>query len=217
MSSLILIIGESGTGKSTAIETLDPAETFIIQVVNKPLPFKGFKKNYPIKTKDNNGNRIVAKDYTWVLKALQTIELDKSIKNIVIDDFQYILSTEYMSRAMERGYDKFTEMAQHYYQIIEMAQQMREDLNIIFLSHNETKDDGTSKVKTIGKLLDDKITVEGLFTIVLNTRIEDGNYYFETQNNGFNTSKSPKGMFEDLKIPNDLKYVIDKVNEYYGG
>lgn len=215
MSNMILIIGESGTGKSTAIETLDPAETFIIQVVNKPLPFKGFKSKYPLKTKDNNGNRVVAKDWTWVIKTLQMIESNSKFKNIIIDDFQYILSSEYMSRAMERGYDKFTEMAQHYYQIIEMAQQMREDLNIIFLSHNEQKDDGTSKVKTIGKLLDDKLTVEGLFTIVLNTKIEDGNYFFETQNNGFNTSKSPKGMFEDLKIPNDLQYVIDKVSEYY--
>lgn len=215
MSNLILIIGESGTGKSTSIESLDPNETFIIQVVNKPLPFKGFKSKYQLKSKDNNGNRIIAKDYTWVLKTLQMIEMDTKYKNIVIDDFQYILSTEYMKRAMERGFDKFTEMAQHYYEIINMAQEMREDLNIIFLSHNEQKEDGTSKVKTIGKLLDDKLTVEGLFTIVLNTRIQDGEYYFETQNNGFNTSKSPKGMFEELKIPNDLQYVIDKVSEYY--
>lgn len=216
MSNMILIIGESGTGKSTAIETLDPKETFVIQVVNKPLPFKGFKSKYPIKTKGNDGNRVIARDYMWVLKTLQAVELDTKYKNIIIDDFQYILSAEYMKRAMERGFDKFTEMAQHYYEIIVMAQEMREDLNIIFLSHSETKDDGTSKVKTIGKLLDDKITVEGLFTIVLNTTIEDGKYYFETQNNGFNTSKSPKGMFEDAKVPNDLQYVIDKVSEYYG-
>ncbi len=218
MSNLILVIGESGTGKSTSIETLDPKETFIIQVVQKPLPFRGFKKNYPIFSKENpKGNRIVAKDYTWIIKALQSIEMNKEIKTVVVDDFQYVLSKEYMKRAMERGFDKFTEMAQHYYDIIEMAQEMREDLNIIFLSHNESKEDGTSKVKTIGKLLDDKITVEGLFTIVLNTKIEDGSYYFETQNNGFNTSKSPKGMFGEFKIPNDMKYVVDKVNEYYGG
>lgn len=218
MSNLILVIGESGTGKSTSIETLDPQETFIIQVVQKPLPFRGFKKNYPIFSKENpKGNRIIAKDHTWILKALQSIEMNKNIKTVVVDDFQYVLSKEYMLRATERGFDKFTEMAQHYYDIIEMAQEMREDLNIIFLSHSERKEDGTSKVKTIGKLLDDKITVEGLFTIVLNTKIEDGNYYFETQNNGFNTSKSPKGMFEEFKIPNDLKYVVDKVNDYYGG
>lgn len=122
-----------------------------------------------------------------------------------------------MKRAMERGFDKFTEMAQHYYDIIKYAQSLREDLNIIFLSHSERKDDGSTKVKTIGKLLDEKVTIEGLFTVVLNTKIEDGNYYFETQNNGFNTRKSPKGMFKEYKIPNDLKLVVDKVNEYYGG
>lgn len=218
MANLILIIGESGTGKSTSVATLEPEETFIIQVVNKPLPFRGFKNNYPLLTKEKpGGNRIIAKDYSWILKTLQQIEINKKVKTVVIDDFQYVLSKEYMQRAMERGFDKFTQMAQHYYDVINFAQMMREDLNIIFLSHSENKEDGTSKVKTIGKLLDDKITVEGLFTIVLNTKIEDGEYFFETQNNGFNTSKSPKGMFEEFKIPNDLKFVVDKVNEYYGG
>ena len=217
MSNLILVIGESGTGKSASIENLEPQETFIIQAVNKPLPFKGFKKNYPLLTKKNPGNRTVSSDHEWISKALKRCELNKQIKTIVIDDFQYVLSDEYMRKATEKGFDKFTIMAQNYYNILKLAQNMREDLNIIFLSHSESKDDGTTKVKTIGKLLDDKITIEGLFTIVLNTKVEDGNYYFETQNNGFNTSKSPKGMFEEFRIPNDLKYVVDKVNEYYGG
>ena len=199
MSNLILVIGESGTGKSASIENLEPQETFIIQAVNKP------------------GNRTVSSDHEWISKALKRCELNKQIKTIVIDDFQYVLSDEYMRKATEKGFDKFTIMAQNYYNILKLAQNMREDLNIIFLSHSESKDDGTTKVKTIGKLLDDKITIEGLFTIVLNTKVEDGNYYFETQNNGFNTSKSPKGMFEEFRIPNDLKYVVDKVNEYYGG
>ena len=92
MSNLILVIGESGTGKSTSIETLDPKETFIIQVVQKPLPFRGFKKNYPIFSKENpKGNRVIAKDHTWILKALQSIEINKSIKTVVVDDFQYVL------------------------------------------------------------------------------------------------------------------------------
>ncbi|WP_019132675.1 AAA family ATPase [Peptoniphilus obesi] len=217
MSNMILIIGESGTGKSTSIESLDPKETFIIQVVNKPLPFRGFKKSYPLQSKEKKGNRFVSNKWENILEILKHLNKDISYKNIVIDDFQYILSDEYMKRAMERGFDKFTEMAQHYYDIIKYAQSLREDLNIIFLSHSERKDDGSTKVKTIGKLLDEKVTIEGLFTVVLNTKIEDGNYYFETQNNGFNTSKSPKGMFEEYKIHNDLKLVVDKVNEYYGG
>lgn len=216
MSNMILIIGESGTGKSTAIETLDPKETFIIQVVNKPLPFKGFKTKYPL-VKNAKGNRIVNNNHLEIIKVLKWLNEQNHIKNVVIDDFQYILSDRYMIRATERGFDKFTEMAQDYYFIIKAAQDLREDLNIIFLSHSERKDDGTLKIKTIGKLLDDKITVEGLFTIVLNTDIEDGNYYFITQNDGRSTSKSPRGMFEDLKIPNDLQFVINKINEYYGG
>lgn len=215
MANLILIIGESGTGKSTSIETLDPNETFIIQVINKPLPFRGYKKSYPLKTKTDAGNRVIAGDYNSIAKAFQICEIDKKIKNVIVDDFQYVLSDEYIRKATEKGFDKFTIMAQNYYNILKLAQRMREDLNIIFLSHSETKDDGTTKIKTIGKLLDDKITIEGLFTIVLNTRVEDGNYYFETQNNGFNTSKSPKGMFDSFRIPNDLQYVITKVNEYF--
>ena len=218
MSNLILVIGESGTGKSTAIETLDPTETFIIQVINKPLPFKGYKSKYPLQTQGKKGSRFVTDNsisIQQILKSISNKDDYKHIKTVVIDDFQYILSNEFMARAMERGFDKFTEMAQHYYSIIETAQGLREDLNIIFLSHSERKDDGTVKVKTIGKLLDEKITIEGLFTIVLNTVIDNGNYYFETQNNGMSTSKSPKGMFKEDKIPNDLKLVVDKVEEYY--
>lgn len=218
MSNMILIIGESGTGKSTSIESLNEKETFIIQCVNKPLPFKGFKKRYPLFDKESKqGNRIFSNNYEQIIGFLKWLNGQTYIKNIVIDDFQYILAGEFMNRAMEKGFDKFTEIAQHYHSIIQQAQFLREDLNIFFLSHSEKKDDGTTKVKTIGKLLDEKVTIEGLFTIVLNTRIEDGQYYFETQNNGFNTTKSPKDMFEDLKIPNDLNFIVHKVNEYYGG
>lgn len=217
MSNMVLIIGESGTGKSTAIEGLNPNETFIIQVVNKPLPFKGFKVKYPLKTKENDGNRIVSGKWNQIISVLEYLNNNPGIKVVVIDDSQYLMSDEYMTRATERGFDKFTEIGQHYYDVIKFAAGLREDLTIVFLSHSEVKDDGRIKVKTIGKLLDEKITIEGLFTVVLNTKIEDGNYYFETQNNGFNTTKSPKGMFESVKIPNDLGYVVEKINEYYGG
>lgn len=218
MSNLVLILGESGTGKSTSIESLNEEETFIIQIINKPLPFKGFKAKYPLLNKEKtDGNRLVTDKSQSIIGCLNWINSQEHIKSVIIDDFQYVLSNEYMSRAMEKGYDKFTEMAKNYYSIIQVAQQLRENLNIIFMSHSEQKEDGTTKVKTIGKALDSKVTIEGLFTIVLNTSIEDGEYYFATQNNGFNTTKSPRGMFEELKIPNDLKYVITKINEYYGG
>lgn len=217
MSNLILILGQSGTGKSTSIRNMDSKDTFIIQTVNKPLPFKGFKKSYPIMDKDGKGKRLVTDNYDKIIGCLKYLNNNKDIKNIIIDDFQYVISNEFMVRAKEKGFDKFTEMAQHYYVIIEVASRLREDLNIFFLSHNEQKEDGTSKVKTIGKLLDEKITIEGLFTIVLNTVIQDNKYYFQTQNNGFNTTKSPLGMFEEQLIENDLKLVTEKINEYYGG
>ena len=217
MSNLILILGQSGTGKSTSIRNMDSEDTFIIQTVNKPLPFKGFKKSYPIMDKDGKGKRLVTDSYDKIIGCLKYLNNNKDIKNIIIDDFQYVISNEFMLRAKEKGFDKFTEMAQHYYVIIDVASRLREDLNIFFLSHNEQKEDGTSKVKTIGKLLDEKITIEGLFTIVLNTVIQDNKYYFQTQNNGFNTTKSPLGMFDEQLIENDLKLVTEKINEYYGG
>ena len=217
MSNLILILGQSGTGKSTSIRNMDSKDTFIIQTVNKPLPFKGFKADYPLMDKDGKGKRLVTDNYDKIIGCLKYLNNNKDIKNIIIDDFQYVISNEFMVRAKEKGFDKFTEMAQHYYVIIEVASRLREDLNIFFLSHNEQKEDGTSKVKTIGKLLDEKITIEGLFTIVLNTVIQDNKYYFQTQNNGFSTTKSPLGMFDEQLIENDLKLVTEKINEYYGG
>ncbi|MDU7925287.1 MAG: AAA family ATPase [Finegoldia magna] len=217
MANLVLILGQSGTGKSTSIRNMDSKDTFIIQVVNKPLPFKNFKKNYSLVDKDGKGRRLVSDNYDRIISCLKYLNNDKDIKNIIIDDFQYVISNEFMTRAKEKGFDKFTEMAQHYYMIIDVASRLREDLNVIFLSHNEQKEDGTSKVKTIGKLLDEKITIEGLFTIVLNTVIQDNKYYFQTQNNGFNTTKSPLGMFDEQLIENDLKLVTEKINEYYGG
>lgn len=217
MANLVLILGQSGTGKSTSIRNMDSKNTFIIQTVNKPLPFKDFKKNYPLVDKDGKGKRLVSDNYEKIIRCLKYLNKDKDIKNIIIDDFQYVISGEFMVRAKEKGFDKFTEMAQHYYMIIDIASRLREDLNVIFLSHNEQKEDGTSKVKTIGKMLDEKITIEGLFTIVLNTVIQDNKYYFQTQNNGFNTTKSPLGMFDEQLIENDLKLVTEKINEYYGG
>lgn len=216
MANLIMILGESGTGKSTSIENLDPKETFIIQVVNKPLPFRGYKTKYSLRNKENpKGNRFVSDRSDLVMKILDSLNKEKTIKNIIIDDSQYIMANEFMRRAKEKGFEKFTEIGQNFYMLIDKANDMRDDINVIFLQHIEINDAGRVKAKTIGKLLDDKVGIEGRFTVVLMTEIEDGNYYFRTQNNGNDTCKSPKGMFEELRIPNDLKIVIDKVNEYF--
>ena len=216
MATLIMILGESGTGKSTSIENLDSQETFIIQVVDKPLPFRGFKSKYPLRNKENpTGNRFISDRADKIIRILDTLNKEQKIKNVIIDDSQYIMANEFMRRAKEKGYEKFTEIGQNFYALIDKANEMREDMNIIFLHHKEISEAGISKAKTIGKLLDDKIGLEGRFSIVLTTEIEDGNYYFRTQNNGYDTCKSPKGMFADLRIPNDLDFVIKKIDEYF--
>lgn len=216
MATLIMILGESGTGKSTSIENLDSQETFIIQVVDKPLPFRGFKSKYPLRNKENPaGNRFISDRADKIIRILDTLNKEQKIKNVIIDDSQYIMANEFMRRAKEKSYEKFTEIGQNFYALIDKANELREDMNIIFLHHKEISEAGISKAKTIGKLLDDKIGLEGRFSIVLTTEIEDGNYYFRTQNNGYDTCKSPKGMFADLRIPNDLDFVIKKIDEYF--
>lgn len=216
MANMIMVLGESGTGKSTSIENLNEKETFIIQVVDKPLPFKSFKKRYPLRSKENpKGNRFISDRPEVIMKILSSLDKEKEIKNIIIDDSQYIMANEYMRRAKEKGYEKFTEIGQSFYNLVDKANSMREDINVIFLQHIEVTDDGRKKAKTIGKLIDDKVGLEGRFTIVLATEIEDGVYYFRTQNNGNDTCKSPKGMFDELRIANDLNYVIQKLNEYF--
>ena len=225
MAQSVLIIAESGCGKSTSIETLNPKETFIINVANKPLPFKGWKTRYPIfdliSKKGNCANVSSPKDIEAVLKIINNDR--KEIKNVVIDDFQYMSAFEYFGRATEKGFDKFTQMGAALAHIAKLPILMRDDLMVFYLTHAEesTNLEGNRKVKakTIGKLVDDKLTLEGLYSIVLFGKVKkdkDGNmrYVFETQNNGENTCKSPRGMFSTFEIANDLKIVRDAILEY---
>ncbi len=218
MAINVLILGRSGTGKSRSLLNLDPKSTFIINVNKKPLPFRGWKKNFVELTKNNpNGNIIGIDDPDNIINTIRFIDNSrKEIKTLVIDDAQYIMANEFMRRATERGYDKFTQIAEHFWKIIFECQLCREEMICVFLSHSEIDENGLSKAKTIGKLLNEKIDIEGMFTIVLNTIVEDGKYSFGTQNDGSNTSKSPEGMFP-LKIENDLKIVIDSINLYNKG
>lgn len=225
MASSILIIAESGAGKSTSIANLDPKETFIVNVANKPLPFKGWKSKYKVWTKeDPSGNmytRPIAKEIEGCLKYVS--EKRPEIKNIVIDDFQYIFAFEYFDRAEEKGFDKFTSIAKSMASISKLPIVLREDLNVFFLTHAEESQDLEGrrkfKAKTIGKLVDNSLTLEGLFSIVLFGKVKkdkDGvmKYIFETQNNGENTCKSPAGMFESFEIPNDLEFVKQAIINY---
>jgi len=225
MAQSVLVIAESGCGKSTSIESLNPQETFIINVANKPLPFKGWKKKYaPFDISTKKGNvASVSKpaDIEAILKIVNNER--KEIKNIVIDDFQYMSAFEYFNRATEKGFDKFTQMGAALAHIAKLPILMRDDLMVFYLTHAEESVDleGKRKVKakTIGKLVDDKLTLEGLFSVVLFGKVKknkDGDlrYVFETQNNSENTCKSPRGMFATFEIANDLQIVRDAIIAY---
>jgi DNA replicative helicase MCM subunit Mcm2 (Cdc46/Mcm family) len=198
----ILIIGESGTGKSTSIRNLKNAG--IINVYGKPLPFKKNMEGVKIVNNIDDCNKIIA--------LFRKTESDV----VVVDDFQYLLVNQFMNRAMEKGYDKFTEMAKAYYDVIDAVRKLPAHKRIYFLSHSERDNFGNVKAKTIGKLLDEKVTVEGLFTIVLKTCVTEDKYLFQTRNSGQDTVKSPMEMFAEEYIPNDLEQVDKIICEYYG-
>lgn len=207
MSIATMVLGESGTGKSTSMRNLAPSETLLIQTVKKPLPFRS-KEWKPVA---DGGNVLVTDDCQRIMSAMQKTRR----KVVVIDDYQYMIANEFMRRTSERGYDKFTEMALHAWQVAKLASELPDDVRVYILSHTDTKDDGTVKAKTIGKLLDEKITLEGLFSIVLRTGKNDGGYYFRTKNSGSDTVKTPLGLFESETIDNDLANVDKAICEYY--
>ena len=155
---------------------------------------------------------MVTDKYTEIIKAMKATNK----KVIVIDDTQYLMCNEFMRRATEKGYDKFTEIAQNFWSlVVQEVNNLPADTIVYLLCHTATDENGVEKMKTIGKLVDEKITPEGLFTIVLKTAVSDGNYAFVTQNNGKDTVKSPEGMFSTYAINNDLKYVDEKIRNYY--
>jgi ABC-type dipeptide/oligopeptide/nickel transport system ATPase component len=217
MSNTILIIGESGSGKSTSIRNLNHLETVIINVLDKPLPFKGFKKNYiKTATEDKKVNYFATDEANKIKQAIDKVNQSRpEVKNIIIDDFQYIMANEFMRRALERGFDKFSEIGQKTWDLIKHISQGREDINCFILSHSDTDQSGKIKCKTIGKMLDDKICVEGMFTIVLHALTSDNKYKFLTQNDGTHLAKSPLGMFKEKYIDNDLLEINKAINDYF--
>jgi hypothetical protein len=212
MSLPVLIIGRSGSGKTYSLKNFQPDEVGIISVEKGRLPFKSDLKTVKI-PKDFGDDiktyaQLNAAKYSWIER---TIAKAKA-KSIVIDDSQYLLVNELFDRSAEKGYDKFTDMAAHFRNLIHFINEMEDENKIVyFLHHSELDSDGREKVKTIGKMLDEKLTVEGCFDIVL--YCQDHEFY--TQSNGMSSAKSPEGMF-DLKIPNDLKAVDQAIREYYG-
>lgn len=217
MSISTLIIGESGSGKSHSIQFLDPKETFIINVIGKPLPFKGYKHKYTVFSNENpNGNYYASDSYEKIKRVVTYIDMKMPhIRNLIVDDFQYLMANEFMSKALEKGYDKFSILAKNAWELITLLNQCRHDLNCFVLSHSDTDQFGKVKCKTIGKMLDDKVTLEGMFTVVLHTIASEFSYKFLTNFDGLHLAKSPHGMFFDTLIDNNLQLVVDSFNEYY--
>lgn len=226
MAELIAIVGESGSGKTTSIRNLNPSEVFIISTTGKRPGIRGAKKKFPdVKlTKEGfTGNFYTTSNVDNIGKMMQLVSSKRpEIKVIIVDDYQYIQSFESMERVDEKGYGKFTDMAKHAYEVLKKGKELRDDLYVCILTHSENTGDNLNpyyKIKTLGKLLDSVITLEGLFTYVLFTKVvrdeENGvAYKFLTNSDGSCTAKSPMGLFPDLLIDNDLDAVIKAIDEY---
>ena len=232
MAEKICVVGESGSGKSTGIHEnkklgikgLNPKETVIINIAGKGLPFSGWKKFYtPFQGK--TGNYLISSNSGTIVKALELIsEQRKEVKTIVLDDMQYLLSFEFVSKALRKDWDKWSEMAKHIMDVMFAADNVREGIDIFFLTHSDEVQSGfetVKRIKTVGKILNEKITLEGLFTVLLysGTRWDDKekvtDYFFVTNRNEEYPGKSPYGMFDDLEIKNDLGFVKETINKFY--
>lgn len=197
----ILIIGESGAGKSYSIKNFEPEEVGIFAVEKSLLPFK---KNFKIAKHA---------DYKTIMSCFKG---GTKLKKYIIDDSQYLLVNELFDKAKDTGYGKFTDIAVHFRDLIHyINHNLPDDVIVYFLHHSETDTNtGKTKAKTVGKMLDNQLTVEGCFSIVLLCAAEGTEHYFITQSDGYTTAKSPEDLF-DIKIPNDLKFVDTKIREYY--
>jgi len=220
-SKLIGIVGETSTGKSTSIKHLNPDETYIINVAKKELPFKGSEKMYNADKK----NYKEVDDANEISRLLKTIsEKAPHIKNVVIEDSNYIMGFTMVSKATEVGYQKFSIMAKDMVDLFRTARMLRDDIVVFYFTHQEVIEDSGEiigyKIKTAGKLIDNQVLLEGLMTVCLYTLVEEqkdgtASYNFITNRFRKMPAKSPAGMFADLKIPNNLQVVVDSVNEYY--
>ncbi|WP_118181267.1 AAA family ATPase [Paraburkholderia phosphatilytica] len=212
MATVSFILGKSGAGKSTSLRNLQPSSTLLIQALRKALPFKGKALGWDYLGRENpKGNILVSDHAESIIKAMQKTQR----KVIVVDDFQYTMANEFMRRVDEKGYDKFNDIGRRAWDIINAAAALPDDVRVFIMSHTEESDDGRTKCKTLGKMLDDKVCLEGMVTIVLQADVVDRENVFITKNNGRTTVKAPMGMFADDMVPNDLAAVDAAICDYY--
>jgi len=195
-----MIIGPSGSGKSTSLRNIPSAEYGLIEVNGKALPFRSDKK-------------FVSTDQYPQIKTL----LSNMKQNIgIIDDSQYLMANEFMRRATEKGYDKFNDIGMAFWDLVRSIEKLPREKIVYFLHHSDVDQYGTVSAKSIGKMLTEKISIEGMFTIMLRAGKQDGRYYFTTQSDGLDPVKTPMEMFKDQQIDNDL-WLVDKViRDFYG-
>lgn len=210
MSTAVLILGNSGSGKSTSLRNLDPAKTLLIQCIRKPLPFKA--AGWKVRAKPGDGGNIFQTD--------SPIDIEKSMRRseheiVVIDDYQAVMVNELMSRSSEKGYDKFTDIGKGAWNVFNAAGGLAEHRRVYILAHTQTDEFGAVRMKTVGRLIDSTLVPEGYFTVVLRTVVTNGVYQFATQTNGQDCCKSPIGMFDDLHVDNDLAMVDQRIKSFY--
>ena len=229
MSNVICLAGWSNSGKSTSLKYLDPAETFIISCTNKQLQIPGFRKKYPkVAVVDGKliGNWYVSNQYDKITNILKLVSKSRNdIKTVVIDDINYCLSNEIMENATVKGFEKFTQQAKNYYDLISTAHNLRDDLTVVIISH--IINDGTDlepayKLYSSGKMLDKTVNLDGLFSYIIYTdKFVDENgevqYRFMTRTNGNDTCRTVAGCFEDKYIEPNMKLVIDTINKFEEG
>jgi hypothetical protein len=195
----VLLIGKSGSGKSASMRNFKKEEIAIANVLGKPLPFKS---NLDAPKVDN---------YDILLKAIQNT--DKKV--IVVDDANYLITNEFMNKSSVKGFDKYNEMGNNFFNLINGIKNIEGGKTVYLIMHEDTDDDGNVKPKTIGKLLDDKVNIQGMFTICLRSMYDNGNYIFRLKTNGQDCVKTPIGLFDEEQMENDLKLVDTKIREYY--
>lgn len=203
MGVAVLILGESGSGKSASMRNFNSEDVRVLNVASKPFPFR-------------NVNKLKKADKATYAMIKGAVSSGQSL-SYVIDDAQYLMAFESFEKANETGYTKFTLMAKNYEEMLRYIQEDTSPDTIVYImQHIDTDENGKVKAKTLGKMLDQQLTIEGLFTIVLLAKADEKRHYFVTQSDGTNPCKSPMGMFEDIEIDNDLKMVDDTIREYYG-
>ena len=211
MSIACMVLGQSGTGKTTSLRNFNPVDVLLIQCIKKPLPFRspGWKTRQCLKSE---GNVIQTSDPALIEKIMR--QSPQSI--VVIDDYQAVLVNELLLRSTEKGYDKFTDIARNAWNLFNTAGDLADNRRVYILAHTQTDDFGHTKMKTVGKMVDQTLVPEGYFTIVLRTEVINNNYRFSTQTNGQDCCKSPIGMFQDYHIENDLSKVDEAISTFYG-